>query len=472
MKVQKYKGNDVRRLLTGLITNKVVVGSISEKWEKEGLFDSRWANLIAGWAIRYYRKYNKAPGRQIAQMFDRWSEEGDQDPEIIRMVEKFLTSLSEDYARRKRDVEPRSYIDLAGEYFNKVRLLRLSDAMKADIERGQVEKAQEKFDKSFKIEVATGKSISVFRDKAAVYRAFKEVSKPLIAYPGALGKFFGDSLERDGFISFEGPEKRGKTWILLDVAWQAMKQGNKVAFFEVGDLSEGQIMRRFMIRASGRPLKPTEKDSPLKVPTMLGPPTGTGEGVLPEILHKEYNFTKPLSEKVAWRACQKIVHKYGPKEDQMRLEVHPNSTLSVSGMNRILDGWDRQGWKPDVVVVDYADILAPERGGIDTREQINVTWKGLRTLSQKRHILVVTATQTNAASYEAHTISRKHFSENKLKRAHVTGSVGISQNDEEKEIGVIRFNWLVGREWAYDERKCVYCAGCLGLAAPLMHSTF
>ena len=45
---------------------------------------------------------------------------------------------------------------------------------------------------------------------------------------------------------------------------------------------------------------------------------------------------------------------------------------------------------PDVIIVDYADILAPE----DTRQsekrhQVDETWKALRRLSQEWHALVI-----------------------------------------------------------------------------------
>ena len=50
--------------------------------------------------------------------------------------------------------------------------------------------------------------------------------------------------------------------------------------------------------------------------------------------------------------------------------------------------------------------------------------------------------------------------------------VGINSNDEEKEAGVIRLNWVVLREGAYNVNNCVHVAGCLSIANPAVNSTY
>jgi replicative DNA helicase len=160
------------------------------------------------------------------------------------------------------------------------------------------------------------------------------------------------------------------------------------------------------------------------------------------------------------------------KKSYLKLSCHPNSSISVKGIEGILQTWERVDWIPDVVVIDYADILAPLDGKADTREQINQTWKALRGMSQKLHCLVVTATQADAASYKVDTLTRSNFSEDKRKHAHVTGMVGLNQTKEEKLNGVLRLNWLDLREAEYTEYRCVHVAGCLALASPAMKSVW
>ena len=155
-----------------------------------------------------------------------------------------------------------------------------------------------------------------------------------------------------------------------------------------------------------------------------------------------------------------------------RLSTHPNGMLSALDIRSTLTEWARQGWVPDVVCIDYADLLAPMYGHMDSRDQINATWKMLRAISQIFHCLVCTATQADAQSYNGTTITRKNFSNDKRILAHATGIVGVNVADYEKKSGIRRYNWVVGREFGFSESKFVHIAGCLALANPCVRSTF
>ncbi len=187
---------------------------------------------------------------------------------------------------------------------------------------------------------------------------------------------------------------------------------------------------------------------------------------------EERSVEEPLDWRTAVRAAERVMRRTKSKKSFLRLSCHPNSTLSITGMRAILATWEREDWSPDVIVIDYADILAPPVGETDIREKINTNWKQMRAMSQSLHCLVVTASQTDARSYDATTIGRSHFSEDKRKLAHVTGMLGINTTPEEKIDGVQRLNWVVLREGEYSEGQCVHVAGCLAIANPAIRSTF
>lgn len=466
MRWQKASGSKERRILIGMIVSQPVLARIAPKWDKEGMFGSQWANVVGQWCVDYLTSYNKAPGKNITSLFEAWAEESS-DKDTVALVERFLQSLSGEYAALKKEVNADHVIDMAGEHFNKVRLERHKDALEGFLEDGKTQKALDLYQKFKPVEMGVGQWVDVLRDGAAMDRAFEDKKEPLIVYPDGLGEFFGDALERDGFIAFTGPEKRGKTWWLLDVAWRAMLQRRKVAFFEVGDLSQSQIMRRFGVRAAKRPLKATKADKPVKVPRRL---EVTADGV--DLDFEEKAWKGELTPKEAKAACLKVINRTKTNDSLLRLSVHPNTSISVAGVESYIRQWDREGWSPDVIVIDYADILAPVNGTAESRDQINMTWKLLRRMSQDYHCLVVTATQTDAASYDAGTIGKKNFSEDKRKHAHVTGMVGINQTDQEKEKQLQRLNWVDLREGEYTEKRCVTVAGCLAIAQPAMRSFF
>lgn len=464
MRLERRSNKQARLILTSMIVDSHALGIIAQKWDGH-LFPSRWENLIGTWCVEHFTKYKKAPAKHVEILFDQWSVGKDKD--TVKAVSTFLSGLSGEYKRLKQTSQTEYVIDAAASYFTAVSMRSLVDEVQADLEDGDIEKAQSRLDKYHKIEIGLGAGIEMSKDKEAMRRAFEKKSDPIIRYSGAMGNFIGDSFERNGFISFEGPEKRGKTWWLIDVAWRAMLQKRKVAFFEVGDLSEDQMMRRLGCRAAKRPLDPEPFNYPISIePSIDGGITNA---------EVEERTRKAVTWQAAVRALNKINTRTGLKKTEssfFRLATYPARSISVSGISSVLQTWERQEWVPDVVVVDYADILAPINGTADTRDQINATWVMLRAMSMSNHCLVITATQTDADSYNAETIDMDNFSEDKRKRAHVTGSIGINQTDPEKEKGIYRLNWIVRRERKFDRKKCVHVAGCLALARPCILSTF
>jgi len=467
MKIEKRNGSDERSILIGMIVNRSVLGRIASVWSKEGLFKSKWANIVGNWCISYFEKYEDAPKKAIEGIYDVWAK--NKDKETAGIVEKFLSTLSDQYENLGSEINPDYLIDKAGVYFHKIAMRKLSENIESYIDTGDLAKAQKAIDKFGKVEVGVGAGIDVLRDKAAIRKAFESNREPLITYPGALGEFFEDALCRDSLISFMAPEKRGKTFWLLDISWRGMLQRKKVAFFAIGDLSQDQMMRRFQIRAARRP----EKAKAIKYPIEI---TKNKEEPFAIVESEERKFKGTLSWKDGLKACAEAIKKTRSSETLLQLSCHPASTLSVSGIEGALRSWERNGnhpWVPDIIVIDYADLLAPPSGlPLETREAINATWKALRALSQKRHCLVVTATQADAASYNATIIGASNFSEDKRKLAHVNGLIGINQTSEEKQEGIQRLNWIVLRESEFNTQRCVHVAGCLAIANPAIRSTF
>jgi hypothetical protein len=178
-----------------------------------------------------------------------------------------------------------------------------------------------------------------------------------------------------------------------------------------------------------------------------------------------------MSFQQAKLGCEEILRsKVKSKQPMLRLSTHPNDTINVQGIRAILRNWERQGWEPDVVICDYADVLAAPTGVTEPREQINKTWKQLRALSQSLHCLVVTATQADASSYDKPTLTRKNFSDDKRKLSHVTGMVGINSTHDERLSGIRRLNWIVIRDSDLLEGTMVHVAGCVAFCHPTMKS--
>ena len=463
MKVENRPGSDERQVLIGMIVSPVVAGKVASRWSKEGLFASRWANLIGGWCVKYFFKYGTAPAAQIETIFGSWASSGQRDKATVQLVDKFLSGLSDEHERLASELNPDYVVDLAGKHFQTVALSKLAEDVRGDLELNDLDRAQARVAGFGKIELGEGAGINVLEDEEAIRAVFEEESESLIEWPGDLAKFFGTAFERDAFISFLGAEKSGKTWWLMEVAWRAMLQKKRVAFFEVGDMSEKQIMKRMMVRAAKHPFKP---QTVLK-PTSISVDQETHEVA---VEHDEIQFYDPLTWAKAARACERIVK--GRNHPYLKLSCHPNSAVGMDGIRSILQGWQRDEWVPDVVVIDYADNLEPPVGANDFRHGTNLIWKQMRRASQELHCCLVTATQANAAAYDRSVLGKGNFSEDKRKLAHVTGMIGINSTKEERDKNVTRLNWIVRREAEFSEFRCIAIAHCLALSRPFVLSAF
>lgn len=461
MKIQEKKYNEERTVLTGMIVDRSVVARISSKWTTP-MFRASWSDMIGQWCIDYFKEYDKAPGPHIQSIFEAWASDT-QDKTTVKLVDEFLQALNNEYVKLRRDSNSDYVLDIAGRYFNKVRLERLADSIQNDLENGKVVRAENRINTHRRVELGVGAWINVYGDKEVFRQAFENTQESLIKYKDGLGRFFGQQLCRDGFIAVMAPDKRGKSMMLLDFAFRAVEQRRKVAFFEAGDLSRDQIVKRFGVRVARHPLFPCKVSFPMSINR------SNPDRPVPHCKSKV--FKEGVDWRKVWKCAQKFT-KGRRIEDALRLSCHPNETLTIDNIRETLDEWENNGWIPDVVIIDYADILDMGAKGLEGRDRTDRVWKQMRRISQENHCLLITATQSDAAAYDAQTISRKHFSEDKRKNAHVTGMIGINQTDDEKQRGIVRLNWVVLREGDYSEKRCCTVATCMALANMAVCSYF
>lgn len=138
--------------------------------------------------------------------------------------------------------------------------------------------------------------------------------------------------------------------------------------------------------------------------------------------------------------------------NRLRLFWGATRTVTARDVDAELDRLkDSMGWMPGIIVIDYADILAPESGsGRDFRHQENARWEALRRLSQDWECCVVTATQSTRETYRKRLISEGDASEDKRKAAHVTAMFGLNKDAHDRRRGWMRINPVFVRDDDYD----------------------
>lgn len=506
-----------RKILIGLIVSTEFIKRIYSKWNIQ-LFVSPTAKRIATWCMEYYNKYNEAPIRQIETIFQQKSKSGIPKDLKEEIEEEILPSLSDEYENSEFSVD--YLVDETLAYFDERYLTLHKEQINSLLAEGKVQEAK-KLAQTFNIpEETTSDWVDLSKPEIVeeVSKAFQSVNETLIEFPGALGEFWNDQLVREGFVALMATEKKGKTFLLLELAMRAVRQGRKVAFFQAGDMTRNQQLMRICIyltkksnkeKFSGKMKEPVKdciwnqlgKCGKIERCSEFGLFEGKNEKYVksevtrnelieaieenPEykpctncdefktkrfgtVYLKDVDTGEPLTEQEANNAIERF---FVRRKRQFRLSTHPTGTFTVKKANGILEDWSKEGFDADVAIFDYPDIMDDEVTK-EFRHKQNKIWMDLRGLSQKRHMLIIVVTQTDSEAYAKDLLKMENFSEDKRKYAHPTAFYGLNQDHKgrEKSLGIMRINEIVIREGDFSNANQVHLLQNLRRGRPFLDS--
>ena len=275
------------------------------------------------------------------------------------------------------------------------------------------------------------------------------------------------------------------TWFLQEMAVRAMFQRLKVVFISL-EMKKKNIKERLYKRITGLGSKSGEDVFLYPVFDCLLNQTGICERTerTNRVVLRSDNGQKPdFDIDMEYRACtycrDKMIPDYemdtwyelleipkfdfkstqknmkalmGMYGDNLRVICYPRFAAGLSDINRDLYLLEQQeSFIPDVILVDYADILKPDSAG-DKRNKIDDIWKMLASMAAQRHCIVFTASQgTRGAIYKS-DMSQDDLAEWIGKLGHVDMFLGLNQSKDEKRSKIIRVNGLVHRHREIDEQ--------------------
>lgn len=113
------------------------------------------------------------------------------------------------------------------------------------------------------------------------------------------------------------------------------------------------------------------------------------------------------------------------------IQEFPTGSLRVSDVRRVLERYKAKGTKFDLVIVDYADLMAPERMTDNSMENSKSVYVNLRGLAMEEDVAILTATQTNRDGFKAAVARAEHVADdfNKIRIADVV--ISINKTEEE-----------------------------------------
>ncbi len=459
MKSETFDSSSERICLSYLIYHAEVIRAILPTFEKSRtLFRTALANQVLRWVVSYYEQYNEAPCESI-----RWMVEEEQNNDRANSLSSLLEALPP-----KSEYSPRME-DKLSNYFDEVSYSKLANSILSRLAQKDTEGCNELLANYKRPTLGVSHGIDPFNNDEALKDVFNDDSYASLLRFNDLGpdalEFFGDTFARSSFVVFNASEKAGKTTLLLDLAVRAYQEGRSVAYFEAGDMSQRQIFRRLYQRISGTPRRPGNYLIPDRNFCVL-PDEKDDKPSIQIDFTKKY-FDEGIDESIARRSTAEWFRKYGETGSRFKFSAHPQN-LTVPQISTILDEWERaDGFIPDFVIIDYADILMPVIKN-DFRHQVNDTFARLRGLSLARKCCLVTATQAKASAFEAEYQTRMALSEDKRKAAYPTAILGLGSTQEERSKQVAKLNFIVRRDDVCDETVHLYLAQCLALCNPMV----
>lgn len=479
-----------RKILIGMVISTEFLNLIHHAIHKR-YFQLEYSKIIVDWVMPYYRKYKQAPVRHIEDMYDL--DAPSFKPEMKDLLGDFLDGLSSEY-QRSRKFNASYLYDEAIVYFQERSLMILGEGIVKAISAGRPEEAKKLLVGYKEIGKNLSDWINPFDPEfmEGVYKNFLdpeigETPESFGAYdlfrmPGKLGDLMG-IFKRDWLIYYLAPRKRGKTFLLQETGVQAATFGLNVAIFSL-EMSKYGFGSRLVQRlvAMGKtnlyyyPCFDCFKnqDGSCKKKERLNNEKITDDkGALPAKFDpEEYKNYKPctacrgtkefkisswfekverpiISRKRINQQASGFIRAYG---DRMRLKVYPAFSANLKQIMSDLDMLESsEGFVPDVIIIDYADILAPEDKRQDLHTRTDETWKTLKQMAETRHCLVVTASQGNRKSSEKKNVVSNDVGWDITKNDHVDACFALSQTPKEKKSGMIRVSKNLHRWEESDE---------------------
>lgn len=416
------------------------------------MFSPGPCQLVATWCWTYFSKVGDAPQQAIEDIF--LAEAMNLSETDAEAVKTFLKSISDTY------VPPNEALMLkeATDFFKLRAVQKLKDGLDRALLLRDSAMAENMVAEFVAPEAVLRTSTSLFGcGPREIADAFNEEAEELFSFPGEAAQRVMGRFSRTDFVAFAAPPKRGKTWWLMKLATTAAKYGLNVLFVSL-EMPKPQAIRRLWQQVTGTSRRGEDAvnarfevgangryyvSSP-EVPTTQ---VDTRPEVIAELQERFRTY---------WRG---------------RLEIRcwPTQTLTVPMLERELkDMAVYERFTPDVVVLDYADIMRSNNTRLDERDRLNEIWAGLRGMAQDREILIATASQTGRATVNgARDADDADLAEDIRKLAHVTKLLVINQTLEERAQGIYRISNNTTRDEAAATTQLV-CTSMLAIGEPMM----
>lgn len=440
-----------KRLVATLIMSPAILKECVGMAEPKA-FSPGPCQIVAGWCWEYFDKTGEAPQANIEDVYHyKAMDLSEVDASGVRL---FLDAISSSY------IPPNEALMLkeATHFFKLRALQKLKEGIDRALLIRDTSLGESLVAEYVAPETALRSSVSLFRcAPGRIAKAFNDEAQELFSFPGEAAQRVIGRFSRTDFVAFAAPPKRGKTWWLMKLGSTAAKAGLNVLHISL-EMYEDQVIRRFWQQFTG-----TSRYGEDAVNARFeAGPAGRYTVSSPTVPTPKVD-TDPASIENMQRQMRMY---YGGR---LEIRCWPTGTLTVPMLERELkDMAVYENFVPDVIVIDYADIMRSTNPRLDERDRLNDIWSSLRGLAQAREVLIATASQTGRATVNGNRdADDADLAEDIRKLGHVTKLLVINQTLEERAQGIYRLSNNTTRDEAAATTQLV-CTSMLAIGEPMM----
>ena len=377
------------KLLAALFKNKTFLQQISDILEAE-FFESDANKWIATTVIDYFNEYKSSPTLEVMKVRVDSVDNDVLETGIVDTLKEIMKNLDADDMEfvQNETIKFCKNQKLKGAIMESVNLLQAGDydGIKQQIDEAMKSGTDRDLGHDYMIDIADRFSETTRKTVPTGWNVIDDLMDGGLG-PGELGVFVA-------------PAGIGKSWALVNAAASAVKAGKTVVQYTL-ELSGAYVGLRF-------------------------------DSVFTGIAAQNLKYYQDNIKETIKDINGELVIKY-----------YPTKTATVNTLKAHLDRCTMMDKKPDLIIVDYADLL---RGtGKEIRHELGNIYEDLRGLAGEYEVPVWTASQANRSALEDDVIGAEKIAESYSKIMTADFVLSLSRKIEDKIAGTGRWHVIKNR---------------------------
>ena len=387
----------------------------SKNKDKKTLFKDRTIGLIAKLAMKYYQKYNQAPDNRVVQLLAKKYQEvhpleeidTSRINELLQEIKTLNFNISEDIiaSNLKEFIKKQAMVETLSEN---------AEILTSDSGNYQkvVDECMENFDKVSRITFNdTDLGMNYFNEEAMKkhWDFLKNPEAKISTGWAALDQMTSGGFLKDGrmLALIMAQAGLGKSVFLSNLAVNFMKQNLRVVVISL-EMSENVYAQRFDAHISQKNINRLAEN-----------------------------------EETAVERIKAFYQKY--PNSQLYIKEYPPRSVHSRDIQAYLESLKNAGYEFDVVIIDYLNLVLPNRSQDSMYKDGQMVSEELRSLSYFFKVPVISATQCNSEGMNSETIDMQNVAESRAIVHTVDFLAALMQNPDQREAGFISMRILKNR---------------------------